>query len=114
MIFLVSDSENEDSFGWDSKVFELGFMLHTCVMQPKGRKVKGLTCFSKAESSPNNTWWRKHQNDCSDEELDWSKCLDEGSDSIYDLSDNSNEYYEGSDEYEEPPTEGEGSDEYNK
>ena len=37
------------------EVFELGFMLQPCVMQPKGRKVKGLTCFSKAESSSNNT-----------------------------------------------------------
>lgn len=37
------------------EVFELGFMVHTYVMQPMGLKVKGLTCFSKAESSSNNT-----------------------------------------------------------
>ena len=37
------------------EVFEAVFVVHTCVMQPKGLKVKGSTCFSKAESSSNNT-----------------------------------------------------------
>ena len=37
------------------EVFEAVFVVHTCVMQPMGLKVKGSTCFSKAESSFNNT-----------------------------------------------------------
>ena len=37
------------------EVIEAVFVVHTCVMQPMGLKVKGSTCFSKAESSSNNT-----------------------------------------------------------
>ena len=40
---------------WTGEVFEAVFVVHTCVMQHKGLKVKGSTCFSKAESSSNNT-----------------------------------------------------------
>ena len=36
------------------EVFEAVFVVHTCVMQPKSLKVKGSTCFSKADSSSNN------------------------------------------------------------
>ena len=37
------------------EVFEAVFVVHTCVMQPKGLKVKGSTCFSNYKSSFNNT-----------------------------------------------------------
>ena len=40
---------------WTGEVFEAVFVVHTCVMQPKGLKVKGSTSFSRAESSSNNT-----------------------------------------------------------
>ena len=40
---------------WTGEVFEAVFVVHTCVMQPMGLKVKVSTCFSKAESSSNNT-----------------------------------------------------------
>ena len=37
------------------EVFEAVFVVHTCVMQPEGLKVKGSTCFSEATLSSNNT-----------------------------------------------------------
>ena len=37
------------------EVFEAVFVVQPCVMQPMGLKVKGSTCFSKAESCSNNT-----------------------------------------------------------
>ena len=40
---------------WTGEVFEAVFVVQPCVMQPMGMKVKGETCFSKAESSSNNT-----------------------------------------------------------
>ena len=54
-IALSMLSKRSTVFVGTGEVFEAVFVVHTCVMQPKGRKVKGATCFSKAESSSNNT-----------------------------------------------------------
>ena len=40
---------------WTGEGFEAVFVVHTCVMQPMGLKVKGSTCFSEDESNSNNT-----------------------------------------------------------
>ena len=40
---------------WTGEVVEAVFVVHTCVMQPMGLKVKGSTCFSEATLSSNNT-----------------------------------------------------------
>ena len=54
-IALSMLSEMRTVSGWTGEVFEAVFVVHTCVMQPKGLKVKVLAWFSKAELGFNNT-----------------------------------------------------------
>jgi hypothetical protein len=54
-ISITKTVEMEAMLIGTSKVFELGFMVYTCVMQSVGLKVKGSTLFFRDESSSSNT-----------------------------------------------------------